>query len=154
MLAALPVARKPALRRPDAPDALLATDLPLAAEESTVQAFIAMAQAQGWTVSRWESWLYLDHPVDAPCCPVPAVLEGEAGCCLSLLMRHADGAAPAEDIRALVKARDAGDQAIARLCAAWHRDYAARLRRHEPLPGGMIPYLCGAMTRPTKEDAS
>ena len=153
MLACVAVRRKPALRRSDAPEALLATDLPLAAEEAAVEAFTALAEAAGWTVTRRGDWLLMDHPVDAPDCPVPAELPGEAGCCLSLLLRHGGGDAPEEDIRALVKARDAGSTALERLCAAWHRDWAARLRRREPLPGGLIPYLCGALTPVTKEDA-
>ena len=153
LLAAVPVRRKPALRRSDAPEALLATDLPLAAEKAAVADFIALSEKAGWTVMRRGDWLLLDHPVDAPDCPVPAELPGEAGCCLSLLLRHGGGDAPEEDIRALVKARDAGSTALERLCAAWHRDWAARLRRHEPLPGGLIPYLCGALTPVTKEDA-
>lgn len=154
LLSAVPVRRKPALRRSDAPEALLATDLPLAAEEAAVADFTALAENAGWTVLRRGDWLLMDHSVDAPDCPVPAELPGEAGCCLSLLLRHGGGDAPAEDVRALVKARDAGGNALERLCAAWHRDWAARLRRHEPLPGGLIPYLCGAITRVTKEDAS
>ena len=154
LLAAVPVRRKPALRRSDAPEALLATDLPLAAEDAAVADFTALAEKAGWTVMRRGDWLLLDHPVDAPDCPVPAELPGEAGCCLSLLVRHGGDDAPAEDIRTLVKALDAGGNALERLCAAWHRDWAARLRRHEPLPGGLIPYLCGAITRVTKEDAS
>ena len=153
LLARVAVRRKPALRRSDAPEALLATDLPLAAEEAAVAAFTALAEQAGWTVTRRGDWLLLDHPVDAPDCPVPEQLAGEAGCCLSLLLRHEGSAAPPEDIRALVKARDAGSAALERLCATWHRDWAARLRRHEPLPGGLIPYLCGAMTPVTKEDA-
>lgn len=154
LLATVPVRRKPALRRSDAPEALLATDLPLAAEKAAVADFTALAENAGWTVLRRGDWLLMDHPVDAPDCPVPAELPGEAGCCLSLLLRHGGCDAPEEDIRALVKARDAGRNALERLCAAWHRDWAARLRRHEPLPGGMIPYLRGAITRVTKEDAS
>ena len=153
LLSAVPVRRKPALRRSDAPEALLATDLPLAAEEAAVADFTALAENAGWTVLRRGDWLLMDHSVDAPDCPVPAELPGEAGCCLSLLLRHGGDDAPEEDIRALVKARDAGSAALERLCAAWHRDWAARLRRREPLPGGLIPYLCGAMTPVTKEDA-
>ena len=153
LLASVPVRRRPVLRRSDAPEALLATDLPLAAEETAVAAFLTAAEGAGWTVTPQGDWLLLDHPVEAPDCPVPDRLAGEAGCCLSLLLRHGGDAAPREDIRALVKARDAGDRALERLCAAWHRDWAARLRRHEPLPGGLIPYLCGAMTPAAKEDA-
>ncbi|MGN1019092.1 MAG: hypothetical protein ACI4O7_01860 [Aristaeellaceae bacterium] len=153
LLADVPVCRKPALRRSDAPEALLATDLPLAAEDAAVEAFLAAAEDAGWTVIPRGEWLLLDHPVDAPDCPMPERLAGEAGCCLSLLVRHGGDGAPREDIRALVKARDAGGRAVERLCAAWHREWAARLRRREPLPGGLIPYLCRAMTPAAKEDA-
>ena len=76
LLAAVPVRRKPALRRSDAPEALLATDLPLAAEKAAVADFIALSEKAGWTVMRRGDWLLLDHPVDAPDCPVPAELPG------------------------------------------------------------------------------
>ena len=63
---------------------------------------------------------------------------------MSLLLRHPD-AAPAEDfIRAVVKAADAGRQPFERLCGQLHAAFAERLRRHEKLPGALLPYLCQA----------
>ncbi|MGN0971204.1 MAG: hypothetical protein ACI4OY_04550, partial [Aristaeellaceae bacterium] len=96
LLAGADVRRKPALRRSDAPEALLATDLPLAAENAAVAAFIAAAEKAGWSVMRQGDWLLMDHPVDAPDCPVPDRLAGETGCCLSLLLRHGGCDAPAQ----------------------------------------------------------
>ena len=62
-LAEVPVRRRPALRRSDAPDALLATDLPHAAEAETwstgsaelfmVYVFIGIVLALGWLLVRY-----------------------------------------------------------------------------------------------------
>lgn len=155
LLAQTPASRKPALRRSDAPDALLATDLPLLAEEDDLTAFIAVAMAKGWRVSFLPNgWMALDHDVAAPDVPVPAAAEGEIGCCLSLLTRHPQGRAEAAYIRALVKADDAGKQELEKLCRTWHGDFARRLRLHQMLPG-VLPHLCAAIHHhTTKEDAT
>ncbi len=144
VLYALPAGRKPALRRSDAEDALLATDLPLVADSAAVEAFRTEMTVRGWKVSERNGWLTLDAPVPLPEGPIPADLTGECGCCISLLLRHPDGA-PADDlIRAAVKAADAGNQPFERLCARLHGEFAARLRNHQPLPGSLLPYLCRA----------
>ena len=144
VLYAVPAKRKPALRRSDVPDALFATDLPLVAEESAVAAFTADMTRLGWTIAWRNGWLTLDAPVPAPPYPAPDMLTGECGCCISLLLRHQDDA-PAEDfIRAVVKAADAGKMPFDRLCGQLHGAFAARLRRHEALPGALLPYLCRA----------
>lgn len=143
-LNSVPVRRKPALRRTDVPDALLATDLPLAADAEAVASFSALMTAQGWRVIQRENWLLLDTDVSAPETIIPKTLRGESGCCISLLLRHPSGDAPAGTIRALVKAAEAGKQPFERLCRQLHAELAAALRRHEPLPGGLLPYLCRA----------
>lgn len=136
--------RKPALRRSDEPDALLATDLPLIAEEPEVAAFVQVMAAQGWRTRPHRGWLLLDAPVPVPEEDMPQCLTGECGCCITLLTRHA-GDAPAElYIRAAVKAAEAGKQYFERLCSQLHGDFAVRLRRHEPLPGALLPYLIRA----------
>ena len=144
-LCAVPVKRKPALRRSDRPDALLATDLPLVAETEDVAAFCGALEAQGWTVREDGGWLTLDASVPLPAeCVVPAELTGPCGCCISLLLRHPDNA-PAQDfIRAVVKAAEAGKMPFERLCGQLHAEFAARLRRHEALPGALLAYLCHA----------
>lgn len=144
MLYAVPAQRKPALRRSDAPDALFATDLPLIADAAAVQTFIEAMICLGWTVCQRKGWLTLDAPVPVPEYTQPIVLTGECGCCISLLQRHAEDAPAADHIRALIKAADAGRMPFERLCSQLHGEFAARLRRHEPLPGALLPYLCNA----------
>ncbi|MDD6051459.1 MAG: hypothetical protein PUC00_09400 [Clostridiales bacterium] len=144
LLEAVPAQRKPALRRSDAPDALLATDLPLIASPDAVAAFRANVARLGWHTALRNGWLILDAPVPAPDAPIPASFTGECGCCISLLMRHKE-AAPAQDvIRAIVKAAEAGPIPLERLCKQLHVEFAARLRQHAPLPGDALPYFCVA----------
>lgn len=141
-LMSVPARRRPALRRSDAPGALLATDLPLVSEEAAVAAFTEQMQALGWRVFRAENgWLLLDAPVPVPAALPPDRPEGEYACCISLLQRHPDACDASAQIRALVKAAEAGAQPFTRLCAQLHADFAARLRRHELLPGALLPYL-------------
>lgn len=146
LLDACQVRRKPALRRSLSPHALFSTDLPLAAEETAVAVFMQSAQAQGWFVTREGDWLQLDHPLPPPpVLPVPPC-AGYAGCALSLLMRHpGDDACTADELRALCKAAESGPSALEKLCRVLCRDWAARLRRHEPLPSGLLPYLVQAV---------
>ena len=147
VLYAVPAQRKPALRRSDAAEALFATDLPLIAEAEAVQGFLADMEQCGWTVSVRNGWLLLDTAVPAPEYAVPTAPAEECGCCISLLLRHMEDA-PAEDhIRAVVKAADAGKQLFERLCEQLHGDFSAQLRRHQPLPGKLLPYLCAAYNK-------
>lgn len=142
ILYAVPAQRKPALRRSDAPNVLFATDLPLVAEENDAAAFVGQMKAQGWTILERNGWLTLDAPVPVPQYEIPGEAAGECGCCISLLLRHPDDA-PAEDsIRAVVKTADAGRLPFERLCGQLHGEFAARLRRHDALPGALLPYLC------------
>lgn len=140
----LDVRRKPALRRSDNPGALLATDLPQAAERAETERFIARITAMGWRVWTSEGWLLLDKAVPVPEGYAPHLTEGAVGCCISLLRRHAAGEADAGSIRAVVKAAESGRPALERLCEQLHREWAAALREHRNLPGGLLPYLCRA----------
>lgn len=145
-LSLVPCSRQPALRRSDAPDALLATDLPLVADASAVEAFCRAMQHLGWHCTPQGGWLLLDAPVPPPDAPIPPDLRGECGCCISLLLRHPDGADATAHIRRVVKAADAGRMPLERLCGQLHGEFAVRLRQHEPLPGALLPYLCKADT--------
>ena len=141
VLAETEVRRPPALRRSDVPDALLATDLPVAADAEATKEFIARMTADGWRV--WPAvngWLLLDAEVPMPVGGV-CIAEGECACCISLLQRHPDSGEAKVEIRALVKAAEAGAQPFARYCEQLHHHLAARLRQHEPLPGALLPYL-------------
>lgn len=143
--------RKPALRRSDDPDALLATDLPLVAETQEVARFCALCRQEGWHVWPSGGWLLLDHALPAPACSAEemqrllAATEGDMHCCLSLLLRHPEGGeVPPEVLRALLKAEEAGIQPLNRFCRALHGQLAEQLRLHQPLPDGLLPYLCHA----------
>lgn len=144
MLYAVPAKRKPALRRTDAPDALLASDLPQVAAPEGVDAFRAALACLGWRCMEQDGWLMLDAPIPVPEADVPAGLTGACGCCISLLLRHPDNGPAEEEIRAVVKAADAGRIPFERLCGRLHGELAAKLRQHEALPGGLLPYLCRA----------
>lgn len=138
-------ARKPALRRSDAPDALLATDLPLIAHQEAVNRFVAEMALKG--VRAWpdgRGWLLLDAPVPAPAEERSPLAAGECGCCISLLTRHPGKGEADGLIRAVVKAAEAGRQPFDRLCGDVHARLAAMLRMHNQLPGALLPYLCRA----------
>lgn len=144
VLYAVHAQRKPALRRSDAAEALFATDLPLIAEAEAVQKFLADMKQRGWTVSLRNGWLLLDTAVPTPEYAVPTAPAGECGCCILLLLRHPDDAPAEDNIRAVVKAADAGKRPFERLCEQLHGEFAAQLRQHQPLPGKLLPYLCAA----------
>lgn len=148
-LESVPASRKPALRRSDHPHALLATDLPGIAREKDVAAFVSAMEAEGWRVWEERGWQLMDHAVPLPRWRWPEEYPGEWGACLWLLKHHPGSEAPAEMIRALVKAAEQGPARVEHLCAQWHGLFAELLRGHQPLPGGLAPYLAAAM----KEDA-
>lgn len=136
--------RKPALRRATVPEALLATDLPHAADAPAVEAFIRQAEKLGWRVCLAENgWLLLDKPVPVPTGDIPA-LPGRCGCCLSLLQRHPETGDARPYIREAVRAEEAGVGDLIRLCERMHAEFAAMLRLHRPLPGELLPYLARA----------
>lgn len=145
LLAATCTRRKPALRRSDAPGALLATDLPFAADPDAVADFTARAERAGWLVTQAPNgWLLLDHEVPLPDAPLPDVADGACGRCLSILMRHPEAGDAREWIRRIVTALDAGERDFQRLCERLQAELAAMLRRREPLPGALAPYLAQA----------
>lgn len=136
LLEAVPCRRPPALRRSDEADWLFATDLPLAACGEALEAFRQKAKEAGWRIEQRGGWLLLDHAVIPPQGRFDADAPGETGCCLSLLLRHPGGASTEAERRALFKA---GEQrgVLERLMAAWHREWAERLRRGEALPADL-----------------
>lgn len=141
-LSAVPASRRPALRRCNDAGALLATDLPLIATRDAVQALTGRMEQLGWRWRLVRGWLLLDADIPVPPWRVPDHLHGECGCCISLLLRHPGADAPAEPLRELAKAAEAGQ--LERYCMQLHAAMAASLRRGEALPGGLLPYLCYA----------
>ena len=140
MLATVPTLRRPALRRSEDANARFATDLPLLADAAD---FCRLAEKHGWRTWIHGGWLLLDKLPNPPDMPtkIPDA-PGELGCCLSLLARHPDDTVDGTLLRALLKSADAGGQAMEKYCRMLHRDLAARLRTHNPLPGRLLPYLC------------
>lgn len=139
------VKRKPALRRSDAPGALLATDLPFAAEPMAVENFCKLAEEIGWSIRKADNgWLLLDKEAPTPDVRIPADAAGECGCCLSLLRRHGGDADAREVIRRVLRASEAGMREFERLCGQLHAEMAAMLRLHQPLPGALTPHLAHA----------
>ena len=128
--------RPPALRRSGEEDWLFATDLPQAASPEAVEAFRRAAEEADWRIGERPGWLLLDHDVIPPEGTFGASAEGETGCCLSLLLRHPGGSSTEKERRALYKASEQRD-GLPRLMAAWHRDWAERLRRGEALPADL-----------------
>ncbi len=142
VLSDIPARRKPALRRSDNREALLATDLPLVADREAVDVFSSRLAAQGWRVfGAGNGWLLLDAEVPVPQDCDGFCAQGEAACCISLLQRHPGLGEARGSIRAIVKAAEAGRQPFERLCAILHGEIAAMLRQHETLPSVLLPYL-------------
>lgn len=151
LLQGIPTRRKPALRRSDDPNALLATDLPLVAQAQAVERFCELCCQQGWRVWTSGEWLLLDYAVPAPLCSAEeaqrllAATQGDIHACLSLLLRHPEGGeVPPEMLRTLLKAEEAGIQPLNRFCRTLHGQLAEQLRLRQPLPDGLLPYLCHA----------
>lgn len=145
LLTATQTCRRPALRRSDTPEALLATDLPFAAEDGAVAGFIARAEAAGWQVRRAENgWLLLDKEVPVPQAEIPLGAQGPCGRCISVLARHQEAGDARVWIRRIVTAQEAGERPLERSCSQLHRALAEMLRLRQPLPGALLPYLAQA----------
>lgn len=141
LLQQYPTRRPCALRRSLHPDFLLAVDLPLAAEEDTVQAFIQRAEQEGWTVRQEKGWLLLDHALPQPTCCKGVAPSGRLGNAIWLLRLHPSDVMDAGVLCLLAKAAEEGEKAVERVCDGCVRDWAVRLRRREALPGGLLPYM-------------
>ncbi|MBR6164526.1 MAG: hypothetical protein IKQ45_01205 [Clostridia bacterium] len=138
--------RPAVLRRSRRDDYLYATDLPLAAGKTTADAFIRTAEKAGWRTEVIDGWIQLDRESPRP---PEGGFRGpygpEAGCCASLLCRHAkSGGNPGSpERRRLIKAGEEGAEAYEKACAAIHREWAEALRRGECLPDLDEEYFTG-----------
>ena len=136
LLASVTAVRPPALRRSREPDYLYATDLPMITEQEQTDAFIRAASEQGWRCGRAGEWILLDR---IPSVPPAGCYDGpygpEAACCLALLRRHPERTGiAADEIRRLIKAGEEGTDAVERVCATLHAEWAAGLRQRRGLP--------------------
>ena len=138
-----PASRPPFLRRSLLPDRLLCTDLPAVAHPADVQAFLRHAADAGWRTSLQDGLIQLAKLPEAPLLSEMPPCGGETACAVSLLSRHPGGPFREEELFSLLKAAE--EKKLERLCTGWHRDWAARLRRHEALPGELLPWLVNAV---------
>ena len=136
LLARTDCRRPPALRRSPREDALYATDLPQAADEDAVREFTGRAERAGWRTETGEGWIRLDYTGEIRAAEAfPGETGPEGHCCAELLRRHPAGRRNGDrERRMLVKAGEEGAAAYEKTCAALHREWAAALRRGEPLP--------------------
>lgn len=134
LLAGTPCTRPPALRRSLRGDFLYASDLPQAAGRDAVECFLRKAREAGWHAAETEGWIQLDrYPADPP--ELPGRAGPEARCCAALLRRHTGPRRDSErERRMLLKAAEEGAGAWETACGRLHREWAADLRTHRPLP--------------------
>ena len=130
--------RRPALRRSLLRDWLYAADLAAACPGHAGEALAKELRAAGWETREDGDWTQMRKPVYRP--PegwYSGPFGPEAACCASLLERH-PGGPEGEDpgiICRLIKAGEEGPEAVERVCAELHREWAARMRAGKPLPG-------------------
>ena len=142
--AAWSLPRRPALRRAEEAEWLFCTDLPLLMDAEALTAALEALSLVGWRWERRGGWLWLDHPLQTPEDVPDIPLSEEAACLVSLLERHPDGPEEPALYRTLAKASEQGMLPWLKLCRALHRDWAVRLRLHQPLPGKAVPWIRAA----------
>lgn len=143
LFAAWALPRKPALRRASQPAWLFVTNLPLLSGESYTH-HLQILQEAGWQTQEEKGWLLLDKAVPLPGDVSPCNGTGEVACCISLLERHPSDLCPASLLRTLVKAGETSPQELEKCCARWHADWSVLLRKKQPLPAGLLPWLYDA----------
>ena len=141
MLAEEKTVRPPALRRSLEETFLYATDLPMLLSPEGLEAFRKRAERAGWRTERRDCWLQLTRIVRRP--PEgwrKGAFSTEAAACASLQRRRKDRDAGREcadgqrEAILLVKAGEIGEEALESACRKIHREWAALLREHRPLP--------------------
>ena len=151
LLGAADTQRKPFLRRSLKEDFLFTTDLPRTADEAETSRVTDALTCAGWRVLRSGDLLELDRPISCP--PMQAL--SSCGCAdglrlVSLLVRHPDGSGSDTLVRELAKAEECGGAKLDAWCARVYHDCASALRRHEPLPTDLLPYLTEALNGGSK----
>ena len=140
--------RMPVIRRSLLPDWLYATDLPAAASESILEAFISRADQAGWKVKREDGWIQLDRKVSVF---LPGMIPEEwtagpaAACCRSLLERHRDHLIPSDGgaERMLLKAGEESPESYEEVCRKLHALWAEMLRIHQGIPAVHMSFFSG-----------
>ena len=140
--------RPASLRRSRTEEWLYATDLPAAASESILAAFISRADQAGWKVKREEGWIQLDRKVSVF---LPGMIPEEwtagpaAACCRSLLERHRDHLIPSDGgaERMLLKAGEESPESYEEVCRKLHALWAEMLRIHQGIPAVHMSFFSG-----------
>ena len=146
LLSGVPLSRPAALRRSGHEEWLYATDLPALCDGKVKESLMQRLREAGWEYGEEPGWILLRKTAEEPPEGWYGGLFGpEAACCLSLLKRHVQdtGSDPEAVQRLLIKAGEEGEGFYEAACARLHRDWAARLRRKEPLPAVSRRYFGG-----------
>lgn len=129
--------RKPAVRRSLREEWLYAADLPEAASGERLKALCERLAEAGWESETEGGWTQVRKAVsDPPEDWFDGPFGPEAGCCASLLERHA-GREKEPDNRiafCLIRAAEEGPEAYEAACRQLHGEWAERLRKKQKLP--------------------
>ncbi len=132
LLDGIPCRRPPVLRRALHDGAMLACDLPKAADPEATDAFCRRAVAAGWRAERDGDWILLDRPDLLPFPAIPDLPpDGETGCVLSLLKRHPELWEDLPGRRMMARASETGPDEAERICRALHARWAMLLAGHQ-----------------------
>ena len=148
LLLTLETERPAALRRSRSEDWLYATDLPGAASEGILEAFISRVEQAGWKVKREDGWIQLDRKVSLF---MPGMIPEEwtagpaAACCRSLLERHRDHLTSSDGSaeRMLLKAGEESPEFYEEACRKLHARWAELLRSHQGIPDVHMYFFSG-----------
>ena len=146
LVSAAQTTRPAVLRRSLRPDMLYATDLPQVTDGETVADFLQKAERAGWQTEAENGWILMDRiPEQPPENGFRGPCGPEARCCASLLTRHSGRNRPdgKRERRMLLKAGEEGTEAYEKACGQLHREWAAALRKREPLPDVAIQFFTG-----------
>ena len=140
--------RPASLRRSRTEEWLYATDLPAAASESILEAFISRADQAGWKVKREDGWIQLDRKINVfltGMIPEGRTTSPAAACCRSLLERHRDCLTPSDGIaeRMLLKAGEESRESYEEACRKLHARWAERLRCHQGITDVDMRFFSG-----------
>lgn len=136
--------RKAAVRRSLRAEWIYATDLPETVGEERLEAVRARLRGAGWESETEGGWMQLRKAAEEP---PEGWYDGpygpEAGCCRSLLRRHAERRKePDGRIEyALIRAGEEGQEQYEAVCRRLHGEWAERLRKGKALPDVSMRYF-------------
>ena len=132
LLAAVRTVRKPALRRSESDEYLLATDLPAVTDAENLRLFTEAAENEGWAWTIRSGWLLLDMVLKRTVIIAERFPESEA--CAGILKRHPERRDGKREWRELYKACEQGGIIERAAFRKLHSEMAIALREHKDLP--------------------